>query len=169
MKTLWNTSFENHWNLMGKFWKHFETHHLKTIETYGEFWKHPTDTPLNYGHSGVTIETLGFQMALKWNTSWCAVMHGEKICFFHAVESRDFTTTMWSNNLLFCYHTPLKIFKKKPSTNKIFSNLTFCTIRVHVDNDAFTRKCETIITQFYIYTVSSFHICNYIYKDFTWQ
>ena len=80
------------------FWKHFETHNLKTIETYGrflktlwntlfentlkhtiwkslkhlgDFWKHfenHIDTPLSYHHSGVTIETLGFQLALKWNT-----------------------------------------------------------------------------------------------------
>ena len=80
-------------------WKHFETHNLKTIETYGEIWKHPTDTPLSYGHSGVTIESSGFQLALKWNTWVCAIMHGENICFFHAVESIDFTTTVWSNNI----------------------------------------------------------------------
>ena len=81
----------------GEIWKHFETDHLKTIETYGRFWKQPNDISLIYGHSGVTIETLGFQLALKWNTWECALMHGEKICFFHAVESIDFTTTVWSN------------------------------------------------------------------------
>ena len=89
--------FENHWNLWeilehfethvlkniksyGGLWKHFETQNMKTIETYGRFRKH-FDTPLSYGHSGVAIETLGFQMALKWNTWGCAVMYGEKICF----------------------------------------------------------------------------------------
>ena len=81
LKTLWNISFENHWNI------------LKYI-----------DTPLRHGHSGVTIETLGFQMGLKWNT--CAVMHGEKICFFHAVESIDVTTTVWSNECVTLPQTP---------------------------------------------------------------
>ena len=136
LETIWNTQFENHWNLWGilktlwntqfentlkhilikynlktietygKFentlkyiiWKHFETHNLKTIETYGRFlktlwntlfkntlkhtiWKplkhlgdflkhfeNHIDTPLSYHHWGVTIETLGFKLALKWNT-----------------------------------------------------------------------------------------------------
>ena len=27
------------------------------------------NTPQSYGHSSVTIETLGFQLALKWNTN----------------------------------------------------------------------------------------------------
>ena len=89
-------NFEN--TLKHIIWKHFETHNLKTIETYqrflktlwntlfentlkhtiwkplkhlGDFWKHfenHIDTLLSYHHSGVTIETLGFQLALKWNT-----------------------------------------------------------------------------------------------------
>ena len=117
LKTLWNTLFENTlkhiiWKPlkpMGDFWKHFETYYLKTLwnthfekplKHLGDFWKHfenHIDTPLSCHHSGVTIETLCFQLALKWNTWGCAVMHGKKICFFHAVEIIDFTTTVWSN------------------------------------------------------------------------
>ena len=41
----------------------------------------------------------------------CAAMHGEKICFFHAVESIDFTTTVWSNQM----------FDKGEVTTKIYS------------------------------------------------
>ena len=33
MGDFWNT-------LKHTIWKHFETHNMKTIETYGEFWKH---------------------------------------------------------------------------------------------------------------------------------
>ena len=58
------------------------------------------NTPLSYGHSSVTIETLGFQLALKWNTYVQPCM--ERIsAFFHAVESIDFTTTVWSKNIPF--------------------------------------------------------------------
>ena len=94
LETLWNTSFENHWKPMGDFWKHFETYHLKTLwntqfekplKHLGDFWKHfenYIDTPLSCHHSGVTIETLCFQLALKWNTWGCAVMHGKKNLLF---------------------------------------------------------------------------------------
>ena len=36
-----------------EFWQHFETHNLKTIETYGEIWKHFE------AHNLKTIETYG--------------------------------------------------------------------------------------------------------------
>ena len=61
----------------GEIWKHFETHNLKTIEKYGEIWKHPTElwSPMcdnwNLGFSiGTQIKHL------------CAPMHGEKSAFF---------------------------------------------------------------------------------------
>ena len=72
LKTLWNTQFENHWNLWEIFedtlkhiiWKHFETHNMKTIETYGEFWKH-FET-----HNLKIIETYGRFLNTLWNTFW---------------------------------------------------------------------------------------------------
>ena len=79
LKTLWNTLFENHWNLCGllkTLWNTLFENTLKhtvwkPLKHLGDFWKHfetHIDTPLSYHHSGVTIETLGFQLALKWNT-----------------------------------------------------------------------------------------------------
>ena len=79
LKTLWNTLFENHWNLWGLLKTLWNTLFEKTLKHtiwkplkhLGDFWKHfenHIDTPLSYHHSGVTIETLGFQLALKWNT-----------------------------------------------------------------------------------------------------
>ena len=107
LKTLWHTLFENHWNLWEIFentlkhiiWKHFETHNLKTIETFGRFlktlWKpylYPTElSALRCDHWNLRF-SIGTQMK-----HICAAMHGEKICFFHAVECIDFTTTVWSN------------------------------------------------------------------------
>ena len=66
LKTLWNLweIFEN--TLKHIIWKHFETHYLKTV--WNTLFENHIDTPLSYHHLGVTIETLGFQLALKWNT-----------------------------------------------------------------------------------------------------
>ena len=107
LKTLWNTQLENYWNLWEIFentlkhiiWKHFETHNLKTTETFGRFlktlWKtywYPTKlSPLRCDHWNLRF-SIGTQMK-----HICAAMHGEKFCFFHAVECIDFTTTVWSN------------------------------------------------------------------------
>ena len=79
---------------MGKFENTLKHIILKTIENYGEIWKHPTvlwSLKCDHWNLGLSI---GTQMK-----HLCAVMHGEKICFFHAVESIDFTTTVWSNDM----------------------------------------------------------------------
>ena len=224
MKTLWNTfwniSFEKHWNLWGilktlwnTFWKHFETHHLKTIETYREFWKRfethfentlkhiickplkpignfentlkhiiwkplkhiickplkpignfentlkhiiwkplkpmrnfentlkhiiwkplkpignfentlkHIDTPVSCIHSGVTIETLGFQLALKWNTYVQPCMK-RKSAFSRCWKYRlhYFSVKQW---ILMYNRTPLvRTLNFKPKCQKNWSALT---------------------------------------------
>ena len=103
----WNTLFENHWNLWGllkTLWNTLFENTLKhtiwkPLKHLGDFWKHfenHIDTPMSYHHSGVTIETLGFQLALKWNTYVQPCME-RKSAFFHTVECIGFTTTVWSN------------------------------------------------------------------------
>ena len=58
LKTLWNTFWKHTiWKPlkpMGEYWKHFETHNLKTIETYDKFGKH--------------FET--HNLKTLWNTFW---------------------------------------------------------------------------------------------------
>ena len=82
LKTLWNTSFEKPLKPMRKFENTLKHIIWKPFKPMGEIWKHPTDTLLSHGHSGVTFENLGFQLALKWNTWVCAIMHGEKNLLF---------------------------------------------------------------------------------------
>ena len=123
-KVFSNCVFQN--ETYGEFWKHFETYNLKIIETYGgflrtlwySFWKHTIWKPLkpmeNFENTlkHIIWKPYWYPTELSplrcdhWNLRFsigtqmkhiCAVMHGEKICFFHAVESIDFTTTVWSN------------------------------------------------------------------------
>ena len=96
-------NFENHWNLWGNLktllkhiiWKplkhmgNFETHNLKTIETYGEIWKH-FET-----HHLKTIETYGI-----WNLKHIFENHWNLWGNLKTLETHNFENTLkpWFEN-----------------------------------------------------------------------